>query len=162
MKKSVISIVCTIILSGCASTGPIYTTHEAINDKAQILIYRPSASMGSLRSPNIEINGIQTCDLASGSYIARNVDSGETTISASLWDMPGTSRLEINTKPHNKYYIRVSFDGSKLMGAAFGGMIGMGAVEAISTNRGPFIIQRADNEDGNREISETNIATSCK
>lgn len=110
-----------LFLTGCAATGGQFSEQFSKTGGAQLLIYRPSSIVGVVRSPGIEINGQETCDLASNSYILKNVSPGEYTIAAQLWDIPGTSRIRLNAKANHQYFVKVTFDGGKVMSGSLGG-----------------------------------------
>lgn len=138
MKKLII----LLLLAGCAQ-GPQWSAPPTVeHGKAQIVLFEPKSLR--LSSTAVDLNGQHGCDVAAGGYFVLNVPPGEQTLSASIWDMPGTSRLTVNAKAGQRYYVRLDYDFGK--GAAFGGLglPGALAVEGASSHGGPFTIELID------------------
>lgn len=157
-----LSLLSLLLLSACAGTGEIYRSEVVPSKQAQVVVYRPNLFVGMMRSPRIEINGQETCDLAKGSHIVRNVNPGPVTISASQWDLPGTSRLTIPAQPGQRYYVRTVYNNDKVMAGSLGGYTGIFAAEASNEPSGPFLIKLVPEGMARGEVAKTNEATSCE
>jgi len=160
--KIFLALMAVVLVTGCASTGPSYlqTSSEspAPPDRAQLIIYRPSGFILAARSPKIEINGQPSCDLPQGGFFKKNVPAGSTVISTSLWDIPGTSRLNFEAVAGEKYAVRVSPDSGKVMSGALFGYIGLAIAEAKSARGGPFQIDLLREETVLSELSKSRMA----
>lgn len=157
-----LSLLSLLLLTACAGTGDIYRSTVVPETKAQVVVYRPSSFVGSGYSPNVEINGRPTCRLANGSFFVRNLNPGQTTLSASAWDLPGTSRLSFDTRAGQQYFVRTSFDSSKVGAFALGGMTGALINESAASNKGPYFITLVPEGIAKGEVAKTNEATSCE
>lgn len=122
----------------------------AINSgKAQVVVYRPSAFGYGGISGHVEINGMAKCDLKVDGFMIANIQSGQTVIAVDNWQLPGTSKLVFNAKAGQKYYVKVSPNGDKVMAGAFAGYLGTFASEAASEQKGPFVIQAVNAGEAN-------------
>jgi hypothetical protein len=147
-------IVLLLLLSACNGTGPIYTHKEPESGKARIVVYRPDSSKFMLRSPSVDFNGIKACDLPNNSYFVREVEPKALTVSASFWDMPGTSRIVIDAKPNAAHFVRVSVDNDRFVAGMLGGVIAMGAVEATSSTSGPLRMENVERSKAETELNQ--------
>ena len=91
MKANNVFVLCVaaLSLSACASaSGPGYlqtvSTAAIAGDQSELIIYRPSGFTYAVRTPNIEVNGMPTCDLPQGGFFRKNVSPGTTTIATSF------------------------------------------------------------------------------
>ena len=163
--KVVLMFSSILLLVACAANGPVYTSQTLTppgKGKAQLLIYRTSSFVASVSKTSVEVNGMPACDLPNSSFFKFEIDPGQTTISASIWGAPGTSRLTLATKAGARYFIKVAPNSNKIFAASSAGLLSMGAVEAISEDKGSFIIRMVDKEDAVREMATTNQSTNCK
>jgi hypothetical protein len=165
-EKSICVLLLTISLglTSCAASGPGYmqtvTGVAPPSDQAELIIYRTSGFMLAARAPKIEINGQPTCDLPQGGFFKQSVSPGTTTVSASLWDMPGTSRAGFNAEAGKRYAVRVSVDGGKMTSGVLGGFVGLALAEGMSGRGGPFQIDVMLEEAASAELAQARM-TSC-
>jgi hypothetical protein len=135
---------CLMILAGCAgkpaSSGSGIIINAAPPDRALVIVYRTSAFDHSARMPGIAINGVHACDLADGHALVREVEPGNTAISTSLWDWPGTSTITVAVERGETYYIRMAPNPDKRMAGMVGGHPGVWLAEALAERRGPFLL----------------------
>lgn len=148
------------LVAGCAS-GPSYMEtarqmQPPAPGAARVAIYRPAGDMYPLRSPGVDINGLPACDLASGGIFVRDIAPGRVTVSSSLWDSPGTSRLSFNAAPGTTYHVRLAVDFGKSFGA-LAGLPGMLAAEAVSDRGGPFTIGIVEPASVSAELAEAKL-----
>jgi len=165
MKANNFYVLCisALSLSACASaSGPGYlqtvSTAAIASDQSELIIYRPSGFTYAVRTPNIEVNGMPTCDLPQGGFFRKNVSPGTTTIATSLFDMPGTSRSSFKTEAGKRYTVRVSPEGAKAMTGALLGIVGTLAAEAASGRGGPFQIDLIQEEMAATELALSKMA----
>lgn len=139
-----------LLLSACSATGSVYSEPEKPKaDMAQIIVYHPSGEFtGSLGgSPNVKFDGQTVCSLPNGSYFTKSVSPGPLTISSTKMLSIGTSSLTLQTKPNQRYYIQITWNGSKVWSEAGAGLIGEAFTEVSSSNSGPFVIESTHNPD---------------
>ena len=133
MKKSLFLTI--LFLTGCASAnGPSYQPDKI--SKGDVVVYRAS-EFAVPRTPSVVING-RTCELPPHSYVVAPA-SKVVEISATLWDTPGTSRIDFKPDPKETNYVSLRFDRSKNWGGAFGAA---GSLIANSTGGGPVDMRR--------------------
>ena len=155
----------TLALTACAAGGPVYTSQVLTppsKGKAQLLVYRTSSFVASVSKTSVEVNGMSACDLPNSSFFKFEIDPGQTTVAASIWGAPGTSRLTFATKAGARYFVKIAPNSNKIFAASTAGLLSMGAAEAMSEDRGPFIIRLTDKENAVREIATTNQSTNCQ
>jgi len=162
--QKIFIILFAIALAGCSAKGPTYSSlpDEAKQPRkgmAQLIVYQP-VSM-NLRSLDIEINRVKGCNLAAGTFFLLDVPPGQTTISSSIWDAPGTSSLTINAKSAHRYSIRIQWDMGKSMGFAVAGIPGGLIAESASSHSGPFLIDSIDEETSKQELAKLKQNTQC-
>jgi hypothetical protein len=161
--KNLFIVLFSVLITGCAATGPGYlqTTSESSipANRAELIFYRPSGFILSARSPSIEISGQSSCDLPQGGFFKKNVQSGNINISTSLWDIPGTSRLNFQATAGERYAIRVSPDTGKVMSGALFGYAGLIIAEATSSRGGPFQMDLMRVESATTELSKTKMVS---
>lgn len=127
------------VLGACSATGQAYRAPPVNKNSATIVVYRESDIV--TRSFSVEVNGELACDLHSSGYFVTN-RTGDVTISAAAWDMPGTSRLKFKADKGGVYYVNISM-GSKRYAAVLG-LVGLLAAEGVSSSDGPFDIELVD------------------
>jgi len=147
-------ILAFLLLAGCASVGPTYTELAPLppsHGMAQIVVYQPPAAI-RLSSTAVDINGVPGCEIATGTFFYKDVPSGSMTISSSIWNMPGTSRLTIPTILGKRYYIKFQMDMGKSMSFGALGFVGALASEGVSSGGGPFLIESVNEEVALRDL----------
>lgn len=132
-------ILLPILLAGCVASGPIYN-EKAISKSngTTIIVYRNGSMINSLDYFNIDINGHLSCKLYNNGFFVSSDINGDIIISASAWNLPGTSRINLKPKNNGIYYIHVEADDDKKFAGAAGGFIGQLLAEGISSNSGPY------------------------
>lgn len=140
------------LLAACAGGGQSYHNSDDVpKSMARVIVYQPSSMR--MAGEEVDINGSRACSLSAGRFFQKDLPPGETTISSSVWSLPGTSRLTIHTVPAHKYYVRLQFDTMK--GAGFGafGLAGALAAEGVSNHGGPFVIETVDDAGAQSDLS---------
>lgn len=129
-------------LAGCASVGgAVYSPPQTpAKGMAQLVVYENSAWKKT--SQEVDINGVTACSLVQGGFFIRNVPAGSTTISSSIWDLPGTSRLTVNAQAGHRYYVRVQYD-------------------LAAARVGPFAIDNVDEGTAKSELRSLKMMNGC-
>lgn len=138
------------LLCGCTATGQQFAVPEPSNDAA-VVVYRPSGLQ--LHPYDIEINGNKVCDLKRDGYFMRHYKPGIITITASVWDMPGTSRLQITVEKKHIYYVRIDKSDKQYAKLALG-FVGSLVAEGVSSTDGPYDITLVPETTAKRELTE--------
>jgi len=159
MLRSGVIALC-ILLSACSATGPTYSSLDSsprrlAAQNVELVVYRPSSFALMARAPDVEINGVNTCELSNGSFFTREIELRSVAITASLWDMPGTSRLSFKPQAGKRYFVRVSTD-------VVGGYIGLAIAEGASSRGGPFVIDLLDEQAALPELQPLKMSTACR
>lgn len=131
-----------IALAACSATGPEYTGQKGI------IVYRDDSMLFIGRAFPIDVNGVEGCQLHNAGY-AIIPKTGEITLSSSLWDQPGTSRISLNVK--DAEYVKVSVNQGSMVAGAAAGMVGVFAHEAIE-KQGPFIFTHMEAGQAHQEL----------
>lgn len=158
--KGFILVAALMALSGCTSTGPVYSSLKPgrpPSGMAQVIVYETS----SLRlSPiYVDMNGESACALSG--FFVKDVPAGPVTLSSSIWDMPGTSRLTIDAKPGKRYYVKFQMDTGKSLGFGAFGLLGAAVAEGASSHGGPYLIEAIDEKIATEELQSLKKAD-CK
>lgn len=158
-------IILSLLVSGCAGgAGPIYSASELegpAKGLAQVVIYHPSGEFtGSVKlgsGPDVKVNGKVVCSLPNSSFFVTSVQPGETHISSTKMFAVGTSILDINTAANTRYYVRITWNGTKILA----GEIGEIATQGQSYRSGPFVIEHVDERSANAELQSLRMADGC-
>ncbi len=149
MSRHTVILVLAVVLtlSGCSGVregtrqGAVMSWSEApANARARIVVYRPSTLDHFQRSPEIDLNGVPACDLPNGEAFFRDIEPGSVTVSTSLWDWPGTSRLAFRADEGRTYFVRMSPNAEKRLAGLLGGHPGVWIAEALAERGGPFLL----------------------
>lgn len=165
MLKNILLISASLTLCACQTGGIPYDSYilPAISKgDSQIIVYRPSGDYMRLRSPSVEVNGVSRCNLKGGSFFSVEMPPQQVLISASLWDMPGTSRQSIIAKKGQRAFVKIAVNSDKQWSGALGGLIGMGIAEGMSSRSGPFIIEQVSTEQAQADLQNVVNAQDCR
>lgn len=148
MRYSICPLISGVsLLVACTASGPTFDKAAiSPSNKANIIVYIKSWQSGAPASIGwpVDINGISGCNLHMNGYLLKQVDPGQTTITASVFSSPGTSRITFKTAPGNTYYIQMELDGAKNMAGVLGGLAGQLVAEGVSSTGGPFLFTRVE------------------
>jgi hypothetical protein len=153
-------IAVSISLGACATNAPrgsAIAVGAPRPGTAQLVVYRPSAFIASMRSPDVEVNGAPTCDLTNGGSFLREIEPGPASVSLSHWDMPGTSQVSFQAEAGKTYYIRATVNDDKMAAGMFLGIVGMLAAEAASSDKGPYKLDLLNEAIARKELGATNV-----
>lgn len=155
-------LVVLFLLAACTATGPSFNEGNLPKGNgATIVIYRPYAPLALAGYFDIDINGQKTCNLYPDGFFVRSGLYKDVTISSSIFDQPGTSRIVIPTKPKHVYYVSMEINNDKQMISVFSGLIGRLATEGSSSQSGPFIFTLVDEEKAKQDLSKLRLQTTC-
>jgi predicted small lipoprotein YifL len=133
-KKMTLPFVLLAILSGCAATGPLYSNdienRATPLDQARMTIYRPGGSaQGAARSVRLKLDETNIGNVDYKGFNIFEIEAGEHTLTADLWDIPGKCDVALNLLPNTEYYFQVLPRTASLVSGFAGGVLGM-AVES--------------------------------
>jgi hypothetical protein len=101
--------------------------------KGNLVIYRPDRTLYSGSYYSVDIDSAPACRLGNGGFFIRQMD-GRTTISASKFSLPGTSRITV--KP--PAFVKIEAKDSRMFAPMFGGLIAGTMLEAAEEDSGPY------------------------
>lgn len=156
MRSLAISLL--LLLAACSASGPSFNEANLKSDQATIIVYRQDRFLGFAGYFDVDVNGKPYCKIDNAGFFVVKSNS-KTEISSSIWDQPGTSRITINAKPHDIYYVRMEMDGSKQVAGALGGLSGQLIAEGAASTGGPFLFTKVDPEIAKQELK--NLKQDC-
>lgn len=155
-----------MILSACSASGPQYSsmanTIQPEPNVSKFIIYRPSHFYASGTDYKIAVDNGEPCALSNGSFYITTAPAGKKVITADNWGLPGTSRLEFDSKPNQVYYVSVALSDSATKGSFLGGAIGVAIAESNNKQAGPFDLRLVDKTAAENELSDLNMTEDCK
>lgn len=115
MKRFVWGVLCLLILSACAATGPIFTSVEPPSDsQATVYIYRSHYFANRNSYPHVYLNNEQKDPIKDEGYLVYRVSPGKTAleIRGNMWNWPTSVllKLEPNLEAKKIYYFRLRFE----------------------------------------------------
>lgn len=152
-----------VFLFGCVANGPLYKAPESVSrEKATLIIYRPDLFMGSAGYYEVDINNITRCKLHNNGYLIAEESPGVIEISSSIWNQPGTSRIKINAKPQEVYYVRMEMDSGKQVTGAIAGFAGQLLAEGASSTGGPFVFSLMHPDHAKGQLQTVRLESECR
>lgn len=153
-------LIALLLLSACTASGANFESFSVPkSDRATVIIYRDNPFYALFATLSFQVNEKNVCALHNSSfYIQQNIE-GPITISASTWDLPGTSILTFNTKPKEVYYVKMNVNSEKQIIGGISGMAGTLISEKSSTIKGPYIFTLMDSNMAKNELS--NLKRDC-
>lgn len=135
MKSSIIVVLFSLFLAGCAATGATYTEHLATSTSAsaanaRLVVFRTRDSVQySARTASLKIDGspVAGCDYAG--FNVFDIKPGKHVVTVDMAASPGTCNLPIDVVAGKNYYLEIKPRTGSLMGTLAGGLIGA-AVES--------------------------------
>ena len=148
MRPILLAAIIVSLISGCAATGPSYTSVKSTipqlqSDKVRVYFLRDSGFMNSGLTARVHINGTKVADLNMDGFAYVDRPAGNVLI---MIDAPlnfGEARQMFNLESGKKYYFFVANNSSNVMAGALGGAIG-----AASEGGGRFAFYRIPKEMG--------------
>lgn len=160
MFKFSFLLIAISLLTACAAAGPAYNPTSLEQKKkgmAQVTVYWPRNVIHSMRTPSVEVNGFEVCDMKNAGYFTKYVEPGRTIVSTTLWDRPGTSTAKFTAKANQQYFIEMNMDAGKLSS----GSLGVFLTDAISEDKGPFVMRLIEKDDALPKLKRLNLVSEC-
>lgn len=157
--KSLLLMAAVIALvSGCAATGPSYTSikttiPQMTSDQARLYFLREGGFMNSGLTARIHLNGTQVADLNMDGFAYVDRPAGDVLI---MVDAPlnfGEARQAFNIESGKTYYFFVANNFSNVMAGSFGGIIG-----AAAEGGGRFIFYRIPEKMALKQLKTKNLS----
>lgn len=126
------------VISGCAATGPSYTSVKSTipqlqSDKARVYFLRESTFMNAALAARIQINGREFADLYNGGFVYTDRPAGKVFFMVDAALNPGEWRGTFTLEAGKDHYFFITPNSNKVMAGALFGMIGSSLSEG-----GPF------------------------
>jgi hypothetical protein len=140
LKSLFLFIGVAIAVTGCAATGPSYTSIKSTipqlqSDQARLYFLRESTLMASAIAARIQINGRKFADLYSGGFVYTDLIADEVFIMVDASLNPGEWQGTFKLDAGKNHYFFVTPNSNKVMAGAMFGLMG-----AAVTKGGPFIV----------------------
>lgn len=161
------AVTLAVMLLGCATSsqsGPTMASLRTIGpppaSQSRIIVMRPEKGFfgWSDRALPVKINDEAISEILTGQYVTVDRRPGRHQISVELWDLPGTSRRDVNTAPGRVYYFaaRVKQKVNDISAATiFGGLAGYAIAATVTDdNTGPVDIVPMSEAEARRVIAE--------
>lgn len=147
----------TIIMVGCAATGPMYSESVANRtkspDTAQVTIYRTGDHMQySARAVRLTLDKNVIGNVDYKGYNIFDVKDGQHILMADMWDAPGKCDVALMLEPATEYYFQVQPRTESLMSGLVGGVLGMAIESGGKECGGAFAITPVAKETALNEL----------
>ncbi len=131
----ILILIATLVISGCAATGPAYSELKPIRENTGILyIYRPAKFLNSAVSPGIIIDEQEYAVLPHGGYMVFELDAGIHNIGLKLSDRySGSASIGIQILPHTSAYVLLDTWNENAISFALKPQVSDTAIEVINT-----------------------------
>ncbi|HSI96591.1 MAG: hypothetical protein ACAH09_06600 [Methylophilaceae bacterium] len=132
--RAISLLLLTITIVGCAATGPMYSEEAANRPKspetAQVTIYRTGDHVQySARAVRLTLDKNVIGNVDYKGFNIFDVEAGQHTLTADMWDAPGKCDVVLNLLPATEYYLQVLPRSGSLASGLVGGVLGM-AIES--------------------------------
>lgn len=141
----------TMILVGCAATGPKYSenvqTRTKSPDTARVTIYRTGDHMQySARAVRLTLDKKVIGNVDYKGYNIFDVKDGQHMLTADMWDAPGKCEVALMLQADTEYFFQVQPRTESLMSGLVGGVLGMAIESGGKECGGAFAITPIDKE----------------
>ena len=168
MRQTLVLVVLAAAgLAGCASSpaGPTYaslmqTMSPPKGGAARVVIMRREKGFMGLGDRNIpvKIDDVAMGELATGSFVLRDVPAGRHQLASDLWDFPGAGRIDFAAAPGRTYFFEIKVDenvnGIAMAGAAAGLAGRFIATAAAGMNNGGIVLTALDEGAGRQAVAD--------
>jgi hypothetical protein len=102
-----------LFLVGCAASGPGYdevmaNARPIRDDRARIVFFRTrDSALYIARQAAVSMGGEKIGEVGYGSFVLYDIDAGNHTLRAGMWDMPGQCELIFTAAAGQVYYFQV-------------------------------------------------------
>lgn len=135
----------SLVVIGCATNrGAPYAELKAdleapAANRARLIVFRDGSWIGATRTPTVNVNGADRCDLPRAGFFSADLEPGDVTISSQLWDKPGVSSTRLSLQPATVTYVRMRFEPNRIRGSILAGFVGYYIGAQMSGTEGPFV-----------------------
>ena len=157
MKKLSI-LIFTIIITGCAATGPSFLEVKSdienlSKEKARVVFYRTKeSSLYLARKAPVDINNKQVGACAYGGFFYLDIPEGRHSIKTEIWDMPGECELFLNAESGSTYYLQVDPRMESFTAFMLGGIVGNAIEGSGKQCSGAFKLYPASKEIAEKKL----------
>lgn len=149
-KMKNLAIVSLLLLANCSASGPAF--NGSLENKTQIVVYRPDSYYDMTQPFWVEDNGKEFCSLHNDSYFVKTVDAGNHYLTSSRFMAVGTSKINVTVKPHETVYVKMEVNGGKAISGLLGGLLAGAFEEGVSSNAGPVYLGSVDKGTAHQEM----------
>lgn len=139
IKSLFIFIGVAIAVTGCAATGPSYTSVKSAipqlqSDQARLYFIREGGFMNSGLTARVHLNGTKMVDLNMNGFAYADRPAGLVHIMIDAPLNTGDARQSINIQSGETHYFMVANNSRNVMAGAYGGLLG-----ALAEGGGRFV-----------------------
>lgn len=162
MKNSHVIIwtiaVLMITLTGCAATGPAYTTvsqsiPEVNSNQSRLYFMRDSSFINGGLVARVHLNGERVADLNMGGFVYIDRPAGNIRIMIDAPLNTGDAKGSLNAEAGQTYYFLVSNNDSNVMSGMIGGVIG-----AVADGGGRFVFSEISESSGKEQLKTKKLS----
>lgn len=131
--NSIMLVLASAVVAGCAATGDLYGNHAAQTgavqpQAARVMVYRPSGTVQySGRAASLALNGSAAASLRTSGFLLFDIAPGEHRIEIDMWDVPGRCTLSFTAQPGSTNYFEVTPRAANLAAGTPGALVGAGS-----------------------------------
>ncbi|CAG0941796.1 DUF2846 domain-containing protein [Geobacter sp.] len=134
MKSIVMVVLLAGLCTGCATTGPMYSTVRnsmpiLSQELGRIIFYRPDTLFGAGMRPDILLDGRKVGASRRGTVFYVDVEPGTHHITVPAVMYPGESKIDIALRQNETVYVKTSIGGS-----SFGGRTNVEVVDSAKAS----------------------------
>jgi len=132
IKSLLLIVVVVSFVSGCAATGPSYTSikttiPQLTSDQARLYFLREGEFTNAGLTARVHLNGAKVVDLNMDGFAYADHQAGEVLIMIDASLNPGEAKQTIKIESGKTYYFSVSNNSDNVMAGALFGIIGAAA-----------------------------------
>jgi len=147
VRTFVVIFFMSVLVSGCAATGPNYSKHvseASAQDasSARLVVFRTrESSQYSGRAVSVKVDGksLGSCDYAG--FNVFDITAGKHTLTVDMWDSPGACELPIDVSGGSEYFFEIKPRPGNLVGGLVGGLLGAAIESAGKQCGGAFAVE---------------------
>jgi hypothetical protein len=158
IKSLLLIVVVVSFVSGCAATGPSYTSikttiPQLTSDQARLYFLREGSFMGAGITARVRLNGTHVADLNTDGFAYADSPPGNVLIMIDASLNPGEAKQTIKIESGKTYYFLVAPNSDRVMGGVLFGFIGAAAVGG-----GPFTFSRISEATALEQLKTKNLS----
>lgn len=163
MKHFFMLTITCLLVTGCASLGPLYpeaskTIPKITQNQSRAYFLRTNESdLYLARSAAIKIGDNNGGSCPKGGFFYRDINPGKYIIKTDMWDLPGSCKLVLNATKGEVYYFEITPRMKSYTTFLTTGFLG-NAIEASSQDCiGAFAIVPIPEEEATNKLSKLSI-----